>query len=109
MCRAIEAHCGAGARPLSLADDLPLRRLLALLSLAHSCISVDTGPAHAAAALGCPLIVLFGKASPVRFRPRSAASPVQILQGFEQDGDNSHPDIGRIEPARVLDAWKSLG
>ncbi len=108
MCRAIEAHCDAGARPQSVADDLPLRRLLALLSLAHSCISVDTGPAHAAAALDCPLVVLFGKANPARFGPRSAASPVEILQGFAQDGETSAPDIGHIEPARVLEAWRRL-
>lgn len=108
MCRAIEAHCAADARPHTVADDLPLRRLLALLSLAHSCISVDTGPAHAAAALDCPLAVLFGKANPARFRPRSAASPVAILQGFAADDETSSPDISHIEPERVLEAWRAL-
>ena len=91
----------------SVAGDLPLRRLLALLSTAHSCISVDTGPAHAAAALNCPLTVLFGQANPARFRPRSAASPVRVLQGFAGDSDSGQADISLIEPQQVIDAWSA--
>ena len=37
-----------------------LRQLFALCEAAHSMISVDTGPAHAAAALSVPLVVLYG-------------------------------------------------
>jgi heptosyltransferase-2/heptosyltransferase-3 len=77
-----------------------------MLSMAHSCISVDTGPAHAAAALDCPLVVLFGKASPTRFRPLSANSPVEILVGLTDD--DSAPDIGRIKPSQVLTSWCNL-
>lgn len=39
---------------LNLARDLPIPRLLALQARASAMISVDTGPAHSAAALGCP-------------------------------------------------------
>ncbi|MBS0213612.1 MAG: glycosyltransferase family 9 protein [Proteobacteria bacterium] len=53
------------------AMDLPLRRLMALLEVASGMISVDTGPAHMAAALGCPLVVMFGAASPQTWLPRS--------------------------------------
>ena len=105
MCRAIESGCRSG-QVQTIADDLPLRRWLALLSMAHSCISVDTGPAHAAAALNCPLVVLFGKASPNRFRPVSAASPVEVLIG--RNDDESVPDIGFISPSQVLTAWSKL-
>ena len=103
MCRSIEAHCRQRDAVQSVADDLPLRRLLALLSFSHSCISVDTGPAHAAAALDCPLTVLFGKASPARFRPVSSDSPVRVLQGRSSVDDE--PDIGLITPRQVVDAW----
>ncbi len=41
-----------------------LRELFALAEAAHSMISVDTGPAHAAAALSVPLVVLYGAESP---------------------------------------------
>lgn len=104
MCDTILAHCKASDRVQSAAQDLPLRRLLALLSLAHSCISVDTGPAHAAAALNCPLVVLFGKANPGRFRPISSQSPVAVITG---EAENSEPDISRITPRQVLDSWIS--
>ena len=105
MCLAIKAACQSEQVHV-VADDLPLRRLLALLSMAHSCISVDTGPAHAAAALNCPLVVLFGRASPSRFRPVSADSPVEVLVG--RDNNVADPDIGFITPAQVLTAWNKL-
>jgi heptosyltransferase-2/heptosyltransferase-3 len=102
MCRAILVECKAQENVHIVADDLPMRRLLALLSIADSCISVDTGPAHAAAALNCPLVVLFGKANPNRFRPFSSQSPVMVITGND-DGDG--PDIGGITAPQVLDSW----
>ncbi len=108
MCRAIIDASRSASNLHAVADDLPLRRLLALLTLARGCVSVDTGPAHAAAALNCPVVVLFGKANPVRFRPVSSESPVTVLVGTppaEEDGEN---DIGRIDAGSVLDAWDRL-
>lgn len=109
ICRAIQSECKAAASVHVIVDDLPLRRLLALLSLAHSCISVDTGPAHIAAALNCPLTVLFGQSNPARFRPLSANSPVQVLVGKSTNGNDGEVDIGYITPQQVLDAWLSPG
>ena len=107
MGQAILAHCSSTSRVTSVADDLPMRRLLALLSIANSCISVDTGPAHAAAAFNCPLIVLFGKANPQRFRPVSSQSEVAVLIGRSGADENSEPDISLITPDQVLSAWKA--
>ena len=106
MCSAIEANCAHSGQVHNVADDLPIRRLLALLSLAHSCISVDTGPAHAAAALNCPLVVLFGKADPDRFRPRSLDSPIEMLLGHGSDGE---ADIANIGVQQVISAWQAAG
>ena len=54
-----------------------LRRLFALCEYAHSMISVDTGPAHAAAALGLPSVVMFGAEEQRFWLPRSpVGSPV---------------------------------
>jgi ADP-heptose:LPS heptosyltransferase len=39
---------------------------------AHRMICIDTGPAHAAAALGLPQVVLFGGQPQSRRLPRSA-------------------------------------
>ena len=119
MCDAIKVLCRNQGPVHNVADDLPLRRLIALLSMAHSCISVDTGPAHVAAALDCPLVVLFGKASPARFRPVSRTSPVQVIQGFadqrlgdqrlaDQAADaspDSSPDIGYITVQQAFAGW----
>ena len=57
---------------LNVAAELPIPRLLALLERAAGMVSVDTGPAHAAAALGVPQVVLFGAAEPALYRPRGA-------------------------------------
>jgi ADP-heptose:LPS heptosyltransferase len=87
------------------ADDLPIPRLIALLSRAAGLITVDSGPAHAAAAVGCPLVVLFGKASTTLYRPRGIAEPdVKLLTGQIE----GQPDMMGIATRSVLDAWSDL-
>jgi heptosyltransferase-2/heptosyltransferase-3 len=82
-----------------------LRPLFALCESAHSMISVDSGPAHAAAALGVPLVVLYGIQSPRVWLPRSSnGSPVVPLGG--------PPEFDRVEQisvAAVFEAWCQLG
>jgi ADP-heptose:LPS heptosyltransferase len=87
------------------ADDLPIPRLIALLSRAAGLITVDSGPAHAAAAVGCPLVVLFGKALPSLYRPwGTAGADVKVLCG-QIAGE---PDMLGIESRSVIAAWSSL-
>ena len=50
----IRVAAGNDPRMHNLGSELPIPRLLALIEDAHSMVSVDTGPAHAAAALGLP-------------------------------------------------------
>lgn len=86
-----------------VARDLPLTRLKALLAIAHSMISVDTGPAHMAAAMGCPLVVMFGSVSPSHWTPRtSAPDAVHVL------GGPPHNRVDAIAPDEVIDAWHAL-
>lgn len=87
----------------NLATELPIPRLLALLEQAHSLVSVDTGPAHAAAALGCPLVVLFGAASPQKWRP---LGPGRILTLGGEKGEQSR--VSDIPAEAVIAAWQSL-
>ncbi|MBN1298010.1 glycosyltransferase family 9 protein [bacterium] len=94
---------------------LGLRPMLALLSMAHSMISLDTGPAHAAAALNCPLVVLFGKMDPRIIRPLSRTSPVLVQHGppgapLEDDlvGWQKHHSMDDISINTVVTAWASL-
>lgn len=93
----------ADSRVLNLSRELPVPRLIALLDTAHSILSIDTGPAHAAAALGCPLVVLFGSAPIPMWRPLGPG-PVRILGGA--NGEFSRVDD--IAAASVVAAWHSL-
>jgi len=87
-----------------VAKELPLPRMRALLAMAHSMISVDTGPAHLAAAMGCPLVVMFGSVAPSHWRPRSTVpEAVQVL-----GGPPVSTRVDAITPEQVIDAWHAL-
>jgi heptosyltransferase-2/heptosyltransferase-3 len=91
-------------RVFQASHDLPMRRLLALLERAAAMVSVDTGPAHAAAALGCPLIVLYGAARPAQWLPRGAESSTVIAIG----GPPERRRVSEISLDEVLEALRSL-
>jgi ADP-heptose:LPS heptosyltransferase len=86
------------------AVELPLSRLLALCERAHSMISVDTGPAHAAAALSLPLVVMFGAHSPQEWLPRSPAGSPVVGVG----GPPHSRRLDEISVDTVFAAWCSL-
>jgi ADP-heptose:LPS heptosyltransferase len=89
----------------NVADDLPIPRLIALLDRAEGLVTVDSGPAHAAAAVGCPQVVLFGKALPSLYRPwGTAGADVQLLTGQV----NGEPSMLGIEASGVIAAWSKL-
>jgi heptosyltransferase-2/heptosyltransferase-3 len=110
----LAAACGDAGVEVA-ASDLPLRRLLALATLAHSCISLDTGPAHAAAVLGCPLVVLMGRADPRRVRPLAPARRCRVLTAWppsrwpasRAEWEGSHRVDG-IPAGEVIEAWGGL-
>ena len=104
LLREIAASSGSG-RVHALGDELPIPRLLALLTRAHSLISIDSGPAHAGAALGCPTVVLFGATVVENWLPRAAPSTPVI--GLEAPASRPRR-VDEISVARVLDAWRSL-
>ncbi|MEP6907431.1 MAG: glycosyltransferase family 9 protein, partial [Pseudoxanthomonas sp.] len=82
----IRTAAGHDPRMHNGAHELPIPRLLAMIEQSHSLVSVDTGPAHAAAALGCPLVVLYGAASPKKWRP---LGPATILTLGGEKGEQS--------------------
>lgn len=92
-------------RLYNAADDLPIPRLVALLARARGLITVDSGPAHAGAAVGCPQVVLFGKASTSLYRPwGTAGADVKVLTGRV----GGEPNMLGIETGDVLAAWDTL-
>jgi heptosyltransferase-2/heptosyltransferase-3 len=89
----------------NVADNLPIEVLLPLLERASGMVSVDTGPAHAAAALGCPTVALFGASDPQLYRPGGVTTPAIALTG---DIDGQRTMLG-IQPETVISAWRQLG
>jgi heptosyltransferase-2/heptosyltransferase-3 len=89
----------------NLADDLPVPRLVALLAQAAGMVTVDSGPAHAAAAVGCPQVVLFGKALISLYQPRGAAGAQAIALSGQISGE---PSMLGIEARSVIEAWERL-
>lgn len=70
----VAAH--ARVRPFVLTGRTSLAETTALLSIVDLLVTNDTGPAHLAAATGCPALVIFGPTNPVTTRPFSELSEV---------------------------------
>src|SRR5688572_9331914 len=96
----------SGARVVNVAVLGPtLQRLVGLSARAHSMISVDTGPAHIAGAMDCPLVVLYGRAVWQRWKPRSASGNVQVLGPQEL---TPGAEVMNLAVDTVLHAWRAL-
>ncbi len=63
-------------RPIVLTGRTSLAQSAAVLSVADLLVTNDTGPAHVAAALGRPVVVVFGPTDPTTTRPFSELATV---------------------------------
>jgi len=94
LVRAVEAASGGAAEGLACS----LTQLIAMTRRAELFIGGDTGPMHLAAALGIPVVALFGPTNPARNGPfgthnivlRSPSSPTTHAR-------NRQPDAGLLE------------
>lgn len=71
LAASVVAASGSGGRAAELAPSTGLGDLLALLAGASIVVSGDTGPLHLAAALGRPVVGLYGPTDPARNGPWS--------------------------------------
>ena len=94
----------AAALPGIVLRGLPFPGLFALCARAHSMISIDTGTAHAAAALGTPLVVLFGSTPPATVTPLSPCGSAVIGVG----GAPLTPRVDQLSVEAVFQAWSRL-
>lgn len=70
----------AGIAVRSVAGALDLPDTAALVGQFDVMITGDTGPMHLAAAMGAPVVALFGPSDPVRYGPRARAERVLRVQ-----------------------------
>jgi len=82
--------------------ELSISRLLGLVGRATGLVSVDTGPAHVAAAAGCTVIAMFGTSEPYMYAPRGRSAKVECVVG-QHEGRRS---MLYITPQQVLAAWQ---
>lgn len=89
----------------NLAHGMTIPRLMALAAEARGMISVDTGPAHVAAALRCPVLTLFDSpAKLAMYAPRGPDASISCLVG----GTDAAPSMLGIEPQAILAAWHRM-
>ncbi|HUT23133.1 MAG TPA: glycosyltransferase family 9 protein, partial [Sumerlaeia bacterium] len=69
LCRDILSAAGLPPGRLVLAPSTNLRELAVLLEAAAAVVGGDTGPVHLAAALGAPVLGIYGASDPVRNGP----------------------------------------
>lgn len=104
VCEAIANAARLGQVKIATTD-LPVRRLAAVLERAHSLVSVDTGPAHLAAAVGCPLVVLYGgKHGQAKWDRRSPFGKPVVSLGVMPPAAT----VAEIAPAQAIAAWRRL-
>lgn len=100
---------------IDLSGEIPLGCLPALLSQATALITNDSGPMHIAAALGIPVVAMFGPTSAIRTGPYGAghhvlAGRVSCSPCFSRvcRHDPEMECLHLIKPAHVVDALRPL-
>lgn len=87
--------------------------LPALLAELDGLVAGDTGVAHLAAALGTPVVALFGPTDPALTAPRGPARvvrhPVPCSPCFHRRCPIDHPCLRELDAARVRQALAGLG
>jgi ADP-heptose:LPS heptosyltransferase len=97
-----EAVAAASSAAPTLITGISLKQLIALTSMASLFVSNDSGPMHIAAALGRPIVAVFGSSNPTVWRPWTEA-PCRVVEPAETPGPNEIPGnaIARV-PSRVV-------
>src|SRR5262245_32039955 len=109
----IAAAAGAPLIRAAGATDLP--QLAALLARSRLLVTNDTGPMHLAAAVGTPLLALFGSTDPAVCGPRGRAPTTVLYEKvdcspcyLEECPVPGHPCLDRFSVDRVFDAAKAM-
>ncbi len=72
----LKAALPSGVAPIDLCGDLDLITLAAVMERLTVLVTGDTGPMHLAAAVGTPMVALFGPSDPTRWGPLAPSARV---------------------------------
>jgi len=102
----------AVSRPHNLSGRTSLKQLAALYHRCDLLVSTDTGPMHVAAAVGCPVVALFGPTAPWRTGPygkghRVVRVPMTCSPCFRKTCDHMRC-MQAITPDLVLSAVRDV-
>ena len=105
-----------GSRALSLAGRTTLREMMSMMSICRVLVTNDTGPMHVAAALGVPVVAIFGSTSPEltspgspgRFPGRLVRAGVACSPCFLRECPVDFRCMKQIPPSQVLEALTSI-
>jgi lipopolysaccharide heptosyltransferase I len=101
-----------GSAPaLNLAGRTPLRDLIAIFSECAAAFGPDSGPMHIAAAVGCPIVSLWGSTAPERSAPwgyadLALAGAIPCHPCYLRDCPVGRECMRRIAPADVIAALR---
>jgi heptosyltransferase-1 len=104
----IEAiQAGGKTRVINLAGKTSVRELIPLMKKASLVVSNDTGPGHIAAALGVPIVMIFGPTNPARVcpykRPQCVVAVEPNERGMKADSYKPRHDITHITVEQVFE------
>ena len=107
----IEAAARRGV--VNLAGKTTVREMMALLSLSSFLVTNDSGPMHIGAALGVPLVAIFGptdwrRTSPWTDRARVVRVDVDCSPCMLRECDRGHECMLGVTPGMVIDAARDL-
>lgn len=103
-----------GDAAMSLAGETSLPELAAMLTLCSAVVSNDSGGMHLAAAVGTPVVAIFGSTDPDRTGPLGKGHIVLQKEGAAKDrqikrrAEEARENLKSIEPAVVLDSVMKL-
>lgn len=94
----------------SLAGELDVLDLVALVADSRLVVCGDTGVGHVATATATPSVLLFGPTPPARWGPRGQGPHISLWAGDVGDphADTPHPGLLHLTVSRVLDAAGGL-
>jgi heptosyltransferase-1 len=103
-----------GKRVINIAGKTSVRELIPLMKNASLVVSNDTGPGHIAAAIGVPIVMIFGPTNPARVcpykRPECVVAVEPNERGMKADSYEPRHDISHITVEQVFEMIsKQLG